>query len=380
MNSEDSVTSAPGNESQPGPDVLAAKDREAPIRVLLIEDNRGYAYFIRYTLMRKHAGHFDLQHVTRLDQGLAEIESSPPDIVLLDLGLPDSAGLETFSSVQEHAHDLPIIILTVLDDDAITMKAVRQGAQDYLLKDKLDKDLLVRSIRYAIARVRAETAVRTLSGRLLQLQDEERRRIAQALHDTTAQNLAALSMNLSMLNRWAGDLPPRARELLDQSLSFADTCCSELRTTSYLLHPPLLDEVGLAGAVRDYADGFAARSGIRVDLELPHDLARLPKEVETALFRIMQESLTNIHRHSRSRTASIAIETREGVVVLSVKDTGHGMPARSAQPRQAGLERLGVGIAGMRERVRQLGGSLSISSSATGTIVKATLPLHGDPT
>jgi len=361
-----------------GPSASFSEAAHRPIGVLLIEDNVGFSYFVRDALVRKMDGRFELDQAGDLAQGLKLLETTTPDVLLLDLGLPDSSGFPTFARVHEHAPQIPIIVLTVLDDDEVTMRAVRNGAQDYLLKDGLDKDLLVRSIRYAVERARAQAAVRKLSGRLLQLQDEERRRIAQALHDTTAQNLAALSMNLSMLGRQAPDLTPEAKALLDESLAFAEKCCTELRTTAYLLHPPLLDQVGLAGAVRDYADGFAERSGIRVDLGLPKALERLPEEVETALFRIMQESLTNVHRHSGSPTASIVIDRNPNEVTLVVKDSGRGMPNNHQVSPNGSVSGLGVGIAGMRERVRQLGGRMEIDSSGKGTTVSAVLPLGGE--
>ena len=352
-----------------------ASDR--PIEVLLIEDNEGFCYFVRDALMRKNAGRFKLRQASTLTEGLSSMAQSEPDCLLLDLGLPDSSGLDTFTKAQAGSPRTPIIILTVLDDDRITMRVVREGAQDYLLKDRLDPHLLVRSIRYSIERARSEEAVREMSGRILQLQDQERRRIAQALHDTTAQNLAALAMNLSILNRQASGFSPQAKALLKESMAFADQCCAELRTTAYLLHPPLLDQVGLAGAVREYADGFADRSGIRVDLELPQDLRRLPKEMETALFRIMQESLTNIHRHSGSKTASIVIEQTPEEVSLIVQDSGGGLPRNGDGRPEMPASRLGVGIAGMRERMRQLGGRMKIDSGPTGTTVTAVLPAAG---
>jgi signal transduction histidine kinase len=146
-----------------------------------------------------------------------------------------------------------------------------------------------------------------------------------------------------------------------------------LRTTAYLLHPPLLDELGLAGAVRDYCDGFAKRSRIRVDLEVPTDLGRLPNDVETTLFRVMQECLVNIHRHSGSPSASIRFALQPHGIRMTVRDRGNGMAARPA----ASHEGMGVGIAGMRERLRQLGGQLEIDSGTGGTAVTAILPLPG---
>ena len=226
-----------------------------------------------------------------------------------------------------------------------------------------------------LGRRHAEEKLHRLSGQLLSLQDEERRRIAQGLHDGTAQKLAALGMNLSLVNEATAGLNTKVRKYLSESLTLVEQCLGEIRTLSYLLHPPLLDEVGLALALRWYADGFAERSRIRVDLDLPADLGRLPQEVETTLFRIAQECLTNIHLHSGSPTAKIEIVRDPSVVTLIVADQGGGMTSAEMK-RASGTDiRMGVGLAGMRERVRQFGGRLEIQSGDPGTTVKAILPL-----
>ena len=223
-------------------------------------------------------------------------------------------------------------------------------------------------------RKRAEDALHRLSTRLLQSQDSERRRIARELHDSTGQNLAALAMHLTRLSESSADLQPDAQQSLSTCLLLADQCSREIRILSYLLHPPMLDELGLASALQWYADGFGQRSGIQVDLEVPSDLGRLPQAVEIALFRVIQECLTNIHRHSGSTTATIRLAKQPDCVVLEVQDTGHGMAIAGAdgQPTE-----LGVGVMGMRERVQELGGQLNIKSGPQGTMVRATLPLAG---
>jgi signal transduction histidine kinase len=349
-------------------------DARGSVCVLLIEDNKGFAYFIRDVLTRQSRGRFVLKESATLEQALDILKHEDVDVILLDLGLPDSVGFSTFVRTRAGAPHVPVIVLTVMDDDALAIRAMRQGAQDYLVKEQIDRNLLVRSIRYAMERAHIDRAVRTLSARLLRLQDEERRRIALALHDSTAQSLAALSMNLSLLGAMKERLPEEARALAAECIEYCDACANELRTTSYLLHPPLLDELGLAGAVREYADGFAVRSGIRVDLEIQRDLARLPEAIETALFRVIQEGLTNIHRHSGSRTASIRLGLADRQVVAEIRDTGCGIPLER-MPESHGYSGVGVGIAGMTERMRQLEGRLEIETSESGTRVTATLPL-----
>jgi PAS domain S-box-containing protein len=232
--------------------------------------------------------------------------------------------------------------------------------------------LVIAVVRDITERKQAEQALRQLSVRLLQTQEEERRRIARELHDSTGQKLAAVAMNLSLIAKSAETLDARARKALTESLELLDRSSRDIRTLSYLLHPPLLDERGLAAAVRWFADGFTQRSGLQVKLEVPPDLPRLPEETEIALFRIVQEGLTNAHRHSESSTATIRLTVDQNHVQLEMRDAGKGLP----KPRRDGyVAPLGVGITGMRERVKQLGGHMKIASGSHGTIVSVTLPL-----
>jgi PAS domain S-box-containing protein len=222
-------------------------------------------------------------------------------------------------------------------------------------------------------RKRAEEALHHLSARLLELRDEERRHIARELHDSTVQDLAAVVVNLSFLRTAVRRPSPEARQALLDSLGLADRAATGLRTLTYLLHPPLLEELGLAGALRDFVDGFARRSGVRVDLELEPEWRRMPEEIELALFRVIQESIANIHRHSGSDSAGIILRQSAAEVRLEVRDAGHGFILKSSE--SGGLApALGVGITGMRERLRELGGRLEVTSNSGGTIVRATLP------
>jgi PAS domain S-box-containing protein len=226
-------------------------------------------------------------------------------------------------------------------------------------------------------RKRVESALHQLSGRLLELQDDERRRISRELHDTTAQNLAVVSMNLCVLKEAVeGQLVPRVRHALDESLSLAERCSLEIRTLSYLLHPPLLDELGLASALRSYSAGFTQRTGIQVELKMD-EIGRLPRDVETTLFRIVQEALTNVHRHSGSLRAEVRVIRDPKEVKLQVSDDGRGVPADTLELLSVGAN-LGVGVAGMRERAAQLGGQVKIASSGRGTTITAILPWRNE--
>jgi PAS domain S-box-containing protein len=223
-------------------------------------------------------------------------------------------------------------------------------------------------------RKQAEENLRALSGRLLQVQDEERRRMARELHDSAGQILAAMGMNLGQLENEAHTIGSHAANLIKENQALLDELSKEVRTVSHLLHPPLLDELGLASALRTYVEGFAERSRIKVELRIPDDFGRLNPDSETAIFRLVQESLTNIHRHSGSRVATIHISRAGGAVCIEVRDAGKGIaPEKRAEMEATG--NAGVGIRGMRERMRQLGGALEISSSDHGTLVSARLPI-----
>jgi two-component system NarL family sensor kinase len=221
-----------------------------------------------------------------------------------------------------------------------------------------------------------EASLRQLSGRLLQLQDEERRRIARDLHDITGQEIAILSMSLDRLARLVDAERVEVKETLADSRDLVRKMAEEIRTLSYLLHPPLLDESGLGSAVRWYAEGFQKRSSIQVHVLTAPGLGRLPAEVETALFRVVQESLTNVHRYSGSPDAEIRIAADGDNVRLEIADHGKGIRANIPRtPVMDGVASLGVGIPGMRERLRQLGGQLEVDFGTSGTRVVATVPL-----
>jgi signal transduction histidine kinase len=222
-------------------------------------------------------------------------------------------------------------------------------------------------------RLRAERELRKLTARLINLQDEERRRIARELHDGATQNIAAIIMNVSRLKETTVDPDPAVAELLDDSQLLATQSLNELRTLSYLLHPPILDQAGLVHALRWFIRGFSERSGIHVDTAGLQNIGRLPQDVETALFRVVQESLTNVRRHSGSDTASILLERAGAEVRLQISDRGHGM-RRGACTATDGEAELGVGISGMRQRLIQLGGRLEIDSSENGTTITAVVP------
>ncbi|MBZ5623752.1 MAG: hypothetical protein LAQ69_34385 [Acidobacteriia bacterium] len=245
----------------------------------------------------------------------------------------------------------------------------RTDAQEQLSRAHSELEVRVRERTAELAA--ANESLQELTGKLFRLQDEERRRLARELHDGATQNLIALAMNMASLRKGAGS-GDRQTELMNDSVRLIQESIRELRTTSHLLHPPLIDEMGLPVTLRSYVEGFEARSGIRVALTLDPHLPRLEHDVELAIFRIVQESLTNIHRHSHSQTASILLARKSTEIRLQISDEGTGIPPEVMARTEWGTA--GVGIAGMRERVRLLGGRFEVSSGHVGTTICILLP------
>jgi PAS domain S-box-containing protein len=228
-------------------------------------------------------------------------------------------------------------------------------------------------------RKQAEGELRRLSGQLLRSQDEERRRIARDLHDSTGQDLVALATMLGQLRGSIPSVERKSRRLLSECKALADKCIRDVRTLSYVLHPPVLDEAGLGDAIRDYVKGFTKRSGIQVELELSPRVGRMARDVELALFRVVQESLTNIQRHSGSERAKIRIH-RNSDLTLEISDLGRGVFASVQRGKEEPRFEDGVGIPSMQERVKLIGGRLEIASSGHGTTVRVTIPLGRERT
>jgi signal transduction histidine kinase len=220
--------------------------------------------------------------------------------------------------------------------------------------------------------IAAQHALRELSRRLLTLRDEERRRLARELHDSTGQTLAAIQLNLAMAQNTASYPEQQRTQKLEEAIRLVDQASKELRTLSYLLHPPMLDEAGLLLALEWYAGGFSDRSKIKVQLDLPCELGRLPHALELAIFRIVQEAFNNVYHHADAHSVCIRLKTRESQIEVVVEDDGKGIPDGPLHAKA------GVGINGMRERAQQFGGELQLTSSPHGTRLRITFPLSRD--
>jgi signal transduction histidine kinase len=220
--------------------------------------------------------------------------------------------------------------------------------------------------------LRQAEQLRDLSHRLMQAQDDERRHIARELHDTAGQTLAVLGMHLAQIVQRAGKKSPEVLREAQNAGDVLQQLQKEIRTTSYLLHPPLLDEIGLSSAVAWYIEGLKERSGLDIQLSIPKDFGRVPRKMELVIFRIVQECLTNIHRHSGATNASIRIDHLDGAISVQVADNGTGMQKERLTEVQSGSH--GVGLRGMRERIRQFRGDMRIESDSAGTKIQVTLP------
>jgi signal transduction histidine kinase len=249
-------------------------------------------------------------------------------------------------------------------------------------RDELEQRVLQRTLELTKAnsdlrrevseRLNAENALRQLSQSIVRLQDEERRRIARELHDSAGQYLSAVTLTLGQLARRLAQSDDRNKQLVQDSLELVGDCIREVRTMSYLLHPPVLDDFGLVSALRWYVEGFSQRSGINVRLDLAEEFPRFNRELETALFRIVQEGLTNVHRHSGGQKACVELKIHERQINTTITEDGHGMSQEMLH--EVGKGQGGVGLMGMYERVKKLGGTIHIVSTQLGTTIKAQLP------
>ena len=290
---------------------------------------------------------------------------------------------ESFAQIcAEHSSVLPHENYSMLENEEARLREVaylqqRESVHQALKQTKATlEEEIVERIKVENRLRESESSLRELSGHLLRMQDEERRRLGRELHDSLGQYLAALKMSLESLQADAGTPETAANKQIGQCIALADQSMREVRTISYLLYPPMLEEMGLRTAVPWYLEGFAKRSGIQTSLNIAPMLERLPRDVELALFRVLQESLTNVHRHSQSTAVNISLSAVDEGVVLEIRDNGTGISPAILEPRaEAAVGVMGVGLRGMQERMQQLGGKLDLSSVENGTVVRAVVPL-----
>ena len=315
------------------------------------------------TLIKARSGMEALEQLLKHEIGL----------VLMDVCMPGMDGFETAQMIHEHPRfqNIPVIFISGIHvTDLDRLKGYRYGAVDYVSVPVIP-ELLRAKVRVFLDLHRKTRQLELLNARMTMLRDDERRRIARELHDSVGQLVAAMAMNHASVEAESSKLTSEGACCVAQNATLIAEIGKQVRTISHLLHPPLLDEAGLASALRCYVEGFAARSKVDARLERPTNLGRLPRDIELTLFRVVQECLTNIHRHSGSPTASIRVLTEGATIRVEIRDGGKGMaPEKAFDSCQAG-----VGLRGMRERLRLIGGTLKIDSDVNGTRVIAIAPV-----
>jgi len=351
--------------------------RQGAVDAFVVEEPEGHRV---YTLEGSDLPYSVL--VERMQQGAAMLNDRG-EIIYCNLSLAQLLGmpreaiiglaLEKLVSSDDHAACEDLLAETQFASREGEMRLRR--ADGLLVTAKFSLNPLSRdksATGVLVTDLTSQKQLEELAFRLQRAQDEERRRIARDLHDSVGQLLAAISMNISVVKNETHKLSPDVAKLIYENEGMINQIGEEIRTISHLLHPPLLDEVGLPSALRWYTDGFAHRSKIQTSLEVPEQIERLPQEMEIAVFRAVQECLSNVHRHSGSTSCSVKIVSGSERLLVEIKDKGCGIPQdRLATVASSG----GVGLRGMRERFRRLGGTLEISSDEGGTTVRATLPI-----
>ena len=356
-------------------------------RVLFADDNADMRRYLE-TLLRPR------YEVVACEDGQAALEQARrvrPDLVISDVMMPRMDGVGLLRALREdkELRDVPVILLSARAGEESRIEGLHAGADDYLVKPFSARELMARvGSHLAMAKVRREAAelkgrnaemlkhsdrVRELSWRLLRAQDEERRRIARELHDTAGQTLTVLGMSLAQLVQKTGRMAPELATEAETIQEMVRQLHRDIRTASYLLHPPLLDENGLYSALSWYMHGLRERSTVEINLDMSPEFGRLARDMELVVFRLVQEGLTNIHRHSGSTTANIRIAREEGRIVVEVQDRGQGMSAQRLGEVQSGGS--GVGIRGMRERLSQFNGEMKIDSDKRGTRISVSIPV-----
>jgi signal transduction histidine kinase len=354
------------------------QDRDEKINILMVDDHLGKLLSyeailgeLGENLIQAHSGTEALDRLLKTDIAL----------VLMDVSMPGMDGFETARAMHAHPRfqNTPIIFVSgICVTDLDRLKGYQHGAVDYVSVPVVP-ELLRAKVKVFVELHRKTQQLETLNARMTMLRDEERRRIARELHDSVGQLLAAISMNSVLVEPEAHKLSPEAGKRLSENAAMVDEAGKQIRTISHLLHPPLLDEAGLASALQWYVEGFSQRSRIDAKLDIPRGFEGLSKDMELSIFRVVQECLTNIHRHAASPTAGIRIVQDEAFLRVEIEDAGKGIPLE----KRSGLgssAHSGVGLRGMQERLRLLGGTLQIHSNGHGTRVTAILPVgHATP-
>ena len=339
--------------------------------ILLIDDDPGK--LLTYEVMLRELGENLIKAQSGME-GLERLLKNEISLVLMDVCMSGMDGFEAAQMIHEHPRfqTIPIIFVSgVLITDLDRLKGYRYGAVDYVSVPVVP-ELLRAKVRVFLELRRKTQQLELLNAQMTLLRDHERRRIARELHDSVGQLVAALAINNALLQSEAKNLGADGAKCIRENAALIEEIRKEIRTISHLLHPPLLDEAGLVSALHCYVAGFAERSKIDTSLDIPTPFGRLPCDVELSIFRVVQECLTNIHRHSGSATASIRIILEGAALTAEIEDKGKGIPRAKLFESSP---HAGVGLRGMRERLRLLGGTLKIHSIGQGTRIIAVVPI-----
>lgn len=352
---------------------IAMKIVDEKINILMVDDQPGK--LLTYEAMLGKLG----EHLIKAHSGMEALEhllKADVAVVLMDVSMPGMDGFETAQMIHDHPRfqNTPIIFISGIHmTDLDRLKGYQHGAVDYVSVPVIP-ELLRAKVKVFAELHRKTQQLEVLNAQMTRLQDEERRRIARELHDSVGQLLAAINMNSAAVERESHKLSADAANRLLENATMVEEASKQIRTISHLLHPPLLDEAGLASAIQWYVEGFSERSKIDTKLDIPQNFVGLSKEMELSVFRVVQECLTNIHRHAGSPTAAIRIAQDEACLRVEIEDAGKGIRPEK-RSGFAASDRTGVGLRGMSERLRLLGGTLHIQSNDCGTRVTAILPV-----
>lgn len=357
---------------------------QKPIRILFVEDDPGYARLIREMLKEYSRAVFEPTHVTKIASALKHLKAETFDVILLDLNLPDSWGFETFEKVHTASPSTPVVVLTGMTDEQLGVVAVQKGAQDYLGKGEAEGNLLARTIHFALERKRIETErshaveeleksrqkFRNLSSHLQDLREAERKYIAAELHDELGGLFTAIKMELSLMTSNTSVNQEKVRRAGESLLKLADTGIETVRRISTELRPDILDHLGLISAIQWYMSEFQKRAKIRCKCILSDEDIHMNKHRATATFRILQEAMTNVARHSGATKVTVEVKKEENILTLKIEDNGRGINEEKIN------DPFSFGLLGMQERTLYLGGDLKISGApGKGTRVMATIPI-----
>lgn len=350
-----------------------ARAMDDKINILTVDDQPGKLLTyeamlgeLGENLIKAHSGMEALDHLLKTDIA----------VVLMDVSMPGMDGFETAQMIHDHPRfqNTPIVFISGIHmTDLDRLKGYQHGAVDYLSVPVVP-ELLRAKVRVFAESHRKTRQLEILNARMTTLRDEERRFLARELHDSVGQLLAAININTVLVQEESQKLSPDGAKRLSENAAMVEEVSKQIRTISHLLHPPLLDEAGLASALQLYVEGFSERSKIDAKLDIPQSFAGLSKEMELSIFRVVQECLTNIHRHAGSPTAGIRIIQDDACLRVEIEDAGKGIPPEKESAFGSPANG-GVGLRGMRERLRQLGGTLQVQSKGHGTRVTAILPV-----